>query len=114
MIGETRENRQAQTATLTQELPVLAPYFRRLSFLNPIKSVGAVTRAVGLVIESKGPPVSVGEICYLKNRNGEPDTPLEVIGFRDSTMLSMPLGRMPGVRSGDTVVAAGSRAEFPV
>src|SRR4051794_40238689 len=113
MISERRENRQAQAAILSHELPLLAPYLRRLSFLNPIKSVGAVTRAVGLVIESKGPPVSVGEICYLKNRDGEADTPLEVIGFRDSTMLSMPLGRMPGVRAGDTVVAAGARAEFP-
>lgn len=109
-------NAQAQSPTMaaTPELPLLTPYFRKLSFINPIKSVGSVTRAVGLVIESTGPPVSVGEICYLKNRDGEPDTPLEVIGFRDSTMLSMPLGRMPAVRSGDTVIAAGSRAEFPV
>ncbi len=92
----------------------LAAHLRRLASVEPIKSVGAVTRAVGLVIESKGPPVAVGELCYLKGREGEADTPLEVIGFRDSIVLSMPLGRMPSVRAGDTVVAAGSRAETPV
>jgi flagellum-specific ATP synthase len=116
MNEEMREDLtgQAAPAAHAQELPLLAPYFRKLSFINPIKAVGSVTRAVGLVIESKGPAVSVGEICYLKGRDGEADMPLEVIGFRDSTMLSMPLGRMPSVRAGDTVVAAGSRAEFPV
>src|SRR4051812_13015710 len=114
MVAEMRDNKATTGPVLSQELPLLSPYFRKLSFINPIKSVGVVTRAVGLVIESKGPAVSVGEICYLKNRDGERDTPLEVIGFRDSTVLSMPLGRMPSVRAGDTVVAAGARAEFPV
>ncbi len=114
MNAATREETAMHHAARKQKLPPLTQYFRRLSFINPIKSVGSVTRAVGLVIESKGPAVSVGELCYLKGRDGVPDTPLEVIGFRDSTVLLMPLGRMPSVRAGDTVLAAGSRAEFPV
>jgi FliI/YscN family ATPase len=93
---------------------LLAPYFKRLAALDTLQSVGAVTRAVGLVIESKGPAVSVGDLCYLKGRASDPDTPLEVIGFREATVLSMPLGRMPSVRAGDAVVAAGMAAEIPV
>ena len=103
-----------QSGALAAGVPPLAPYFRRLSFINPIKSVGAVTRSVGLVIESRGPAVSVGELCYLKSRDGGPDLPLEVVGFRDATVLSMPLGRVTSVRPGDMVVAAGARATFPV
>lgn len=92
----------------------LAPFFERLALVEPLRSTGTVTRAVGLVIESKGPAVSVGDLCYLRGRGDEPDTPLEVVGFRDSTVLSMPLGRMPAVRVADTVVAAGAKAVMPV
>ena len=95
-------------------LPVLAAPLRKLSDLDPIKSTGSVTRAVGLVIESKGPAVSVGDLCYLLGREDESRTPLEVIGFREGTVLSMPLGRMPAVRAGDTVVAAGARPDDTV
>jgi flagellum-specific ATP synthase len=106
--------RPAAAGAHAPELSQFAAHLRKLSFLNPIKSLGSVTRAVGLVIESKGPSASVGDICYLRGREGEPDTPLEVIGFRESTVLSMPLGRMPAVRAGDRVVASGARAEVPV
>jgi flagellum-specific ATP synthase len=39
---------------------------------------------------------------------------LEVIGFRDETVLLMPLGRMPRVRAGDAITAAGTSASIPV
>ncbi|HET6975116.1 MAG TPA: FliI/YscN family ATPase [Pyrinomonadaceae bacterium] len=94
--------------------PLLSNYFSTLESVDPIKSTGSVTRAVGLVIESRGPAVAVGDVCYLVGRENEADTLLEVIGFREGTVLSMPLGRMPSVRAGDTVVAAGSRAEIGV
>lgn len=103
-----------QITGITETASPLGHYLRELASIDALKSVGAVTRAVGLVIESKGPAVSVGDLCYLAGRNGEPPIPLEVIGFRDSIVLSMPLGRMPNVRAGDSVVAAGATAEVPV
>ncbi len=92
----------------------LSSYFQRLANLDPVRLSGTIKRAVGLVIESQGPSVSVGELCYLAGRTGELGTVLEVIGFRDSTVLLMPLGPMPAVRAGDTVVATGKVAEAPV
>lgn len=92
----------------------ITPYFKRLGALDMLTAWGTVTRAVGLVIESTGPAVAVGDLCYLVGADGEADTPLEVIGFRDATVLSMPLGRMPRVRAGDRVRAAGCAAEMPV
>jgi flagellum-specific ATP synthase len=101
----------------TDTLRITAPfsaYFQRLANLDPVRLSGTIKRAVGLVIESQGPSVSVGELCYLAGRTGELNTVLEVIGFRDSTVLLMPLGPMPAVRAGDTVIATGKVAEAPV
>ena len=110
----TNSKFQIATGEWQSGTPFLASYFRRLSQIETMRSVGTVTRAVGLVIESKGPAVSVGDICYLEGKNGELNTPLEAIGFRDSTVLLMPLGQMPSVRAGDMVFASGHRSEVAV
>jgi len=103
------------TQTDYQNQPtLLAAHFERLAAIDTLKMVGMVTRAVGLIIESKGPAVAVGDICSLEGGGGEPNTLLEVIGFRDSQILSMPLGRMPSVRMGDRMVATGAAAQVAV
>jgi len=107
------DNSIANGAALPAQ-PLLAARFRQLQVIDPIKSTGSVTRAVGLVVESKGPAVSVGDLCYLIGREDGARTPLEVIGFHEGTVLSMPLVRMPAVRAGDTVIAAGASAEVAV
>lgn len=93
---------------------VLDPYFRRLPEIRTMTSRGIVSRAVGLVIESTGPAVSVGDICCLEGHQGEADSLLEVVGFREETVLLMPLGRMPRVRSGNVVTAVGTSASVGV
>lgn len=105
---------QSYSNTNSQNDSPFASYFRRLAQVNTLRSSGTVKRAVGLVIESQGPAVSVGQLCYLEGHAGEPDTMLEVIGFRDSTVLLMPLGQMPAVRAGDCVVATETLAQAPV
>ncbi len=93
---------------------MLSTYINKLESINPIKSVGNVTRAVGLIIEAQGPAVSVGDLCYLSSATNGKTSMLEVIGFRDNHVLLMPLGQMPSVRSGDTVIAAGVSSEIGV
>ena len=94
---------------------MLAAYHKKLAAIEPLKSIGRVTRAVGLIIEAQGPAVSVGDLCYLAStENKARETMLEVIGFRDNHVLLMPLGQMPPVRVGDTVVAAGVSSEIAV
>lgn len=99
------------TTESTTEPMLLANYFDKLAEIETLKLVGTVTRAVGLTIESKGPAVAVGDLCSLEGAAGEADKLLEVIGFHDSTILSMPLGRMPNVRMGDRIVATGQKAD---
>jgi len=92
----------------------LEPYFRRLRTINPIRMVGSVRRAVGLVVESQGPPVSVGETCEILGKNADSGIPAEVIGFRDNYVLSMPLFKVHGVKLGDQVVCRKRHATVPV
>ncbi len=93
---------------------MLAAYAKKLASIETLKSIGRVTRAVGLVIESQGPAVSVGDLCYLQTANGDRSVMLEAVGFRDNHVLLMPLGQMPPVRVGDMIVAAGVKSEIPV
>lgn len=86
---------------------MLSAYQRKLDRTDTIRSVGRVTRSVGLIIESQGPAVSVGDLCYLPSASGDRSTMLEVVGFRDNNVLLMPLAQTPPVRAADPIVAAG-------
>jgi flagellum-specific ATP synthase len=95
--------------------PNLSRYFHRLKELDPIKTVGAVKRAVGLTVESLGPPVSVGELCEIAgNGRAEGSIPAEVVGFRDNYVISMPLFKVNGVKLGDKVICRKKKASIPV
>jgi flagellum-specific ATP synthase len=93
---------------------MLSAYRAKLEKIETLKLIGRVNRAVGLIIESNGPAVSVGDLCYLPTAEGGRETMLEVVGFRDNNVLLMPLGQMPPVRAGDTIVAAGVSSEIAV
>jgi flagellum-specific ATP synthase len=88
-------------------------YHSRLKGLETIKMAGSVNRAVGLVIESHGPPVRVGDLCDVVGDTSEVST-VEVIGFKDKTVLSMPLGKLQGVRLGTRIVARNKPATVRV
>ncbi len=90
-------------------------YFHKLDALNPIKAIGSVKRAVGLVVESLGPPVSVGELCEICGKDRpEGSIPAEVVGFRDNYVISMPLYKVHGVQLGDRVICRRKKASVPV
>lgn len=63
---------------------------------KPVRLHGKVTQVVGLVIEGYCPETSVGAICEIKPKEGEP-IPAEVVGFRNNKTLLMPLGELRGV-----------------
>jgi flagellum-specific ATP synthase len=56
---------------------------------------------------------SVGECCEILDQFGRPHA-AEVIGFRGSNVLSMPVESTDGIRYGDTVVALGISPEVEV
>lgn len=90
----------------------LEPYVAALGLAEPAPPVGRVSRVVGLVVESTGPPARIGEMCELRRRDGAP-VPVEVVGFRDGRLLSVPLGDTAGICPGDRIVARGGALSMP-
>jgi len=93
--------------------PLLTRYFARLDRGQPWRWRGKVLESVGQTIESAGPLASVGECCEVTDQYGLPHL-AEVIGFRGSNVLSMPVGTTEGIRFGDQVAALGIRPEIEV
>jgi flagellum-specific ATP synthase len=87
---------------------LLSPYFAQLESCSALRWQGRVTEVIGQLVESQGPYCSVGELCHVINAGGKVFAG-EVVGFRGSTVLSMPLERPSGIRYGDRIVAWGAR-----
>ncbi|OLN33501.1 flagellar protein export ATPase FliI [Desulfosporosinus metallidurans] len=81
--------------------------------INPISAQGRVSKIVGLMVEADGPRASVGEYCHIMTRGGN-ELPAEVVGFRDSTTLLMPLGELEGIAPGDRVIPQRQKLTVPV
>lgn len=80
---------------------------------EPISAQGLVSKIIGLMVEATGPRASVGEYCHIITRNGR-ELPAEVVGFRDSTTLLMPLGELEGIAPGDRVLPQQQKLTVPV
>lgn len=89
------------------------PYFKLLEEeLLPVAS-GVVTQMVGLLIESRGPSVAIGDFCEVRTSSGK-SIRIQVIGFRDGCVLSMPLEETDGLQLGDKVIARSHEARVRV
>lgn len=71
-----------------------------------VQRVGAVTGVAGLIIESEGPNVGLGELCNVRSPRTDFTVRAEVVGFREHRVLLMPLGDMSGLHVGCEVAAA--------
>lgn len=90
----------------------LSKYRNAINTAKPVNYLGYVTQIVGLTIESKGPQVSMGEICVIKGE--ERDIKAEVVGFKDSKVLLMPLGEMVGIGPGQPIFSTGEVLQVKV
>jgi flagellum-specific ATP synthase len=75
---------------------------------------GRVSNLIGLIIEATGVEAEVGELCHVATGRHSLPVPAEVVGFRDSRTLLMPLGEMHGIGPGNAVTASGSQLSVPV
>jgi flagellum-specific ATP synthase len=79
-----------------------------------VRNHGRVVQLIGLVIESEGPLVAVGEICKIESARHDGFTLAEVVGFRNHHVLLMPLGELRGIHPGSEVIAMGTALQVPV
>jgi flagellum-specific ATP synthase len=89
-------------------------YLEALREADLVRQYGKVRQVIGVVIESLGPAMSIGETCQiLYKRTAEPVL-AEVVGVRDNKVLIMPLGDLAGIGVGSDVVALGVPLEIGV
>lgn len=81
-------------------------YIDAINNAETMKLNGKVTQIIGLVIESQGPNVKLGELCYICPRASDIAIPAEVVGFRQDRVLLMPIGEMQGIGPGCEIVSA--------
>ncbi len=93
---------------------VLEKYSRLLNETDTLKYSGRVSKVIGLTIEAVGPAVNIGEVCDVFSARDRKPIKAEVVGFRDNTVLLMPLGDMEGIGPGSSVIATGSTLKVPV
>lgn len=85
----------------------LEKFHQAIRNCSTVKLTGKVTQVIGLVIESEGPTVSVGELCYVSSHfPGVEPIPAEVVGFREGMVMLMAVGEMQGIGPGCEVVSA--------
>lgn len=80
-------------------------YSNTVKKTQTLKEIGKVIEIIGLIIEADGPEASIGDLCYIYNKMDESPVYAEVVGFRESRILLMPLGSMEGLRPGAVVVS---------
>lgn len=88
-------------------------YEETVKSARPLTYGGVVRDVVGLLIESSGPKVKMGEMCYLLPDSGVPVLS-EAVGFKDGRVLLMPYGELDGVSPGTPVEATGRQLNVPV
>ena len=89
-------------------------YLDAVSETEPIKRTGVVSRVQGLLIESRGPQASVGELCRINLKDNTESIIAEVIGLNGSTVQLMAYEDIQGVEIGCDVIASGTMLSVPV
>jgi len=80
----------------------LDKYLHSLNNMTPIKMCGNVKKNIGLIIEGSGPRIPLGGICEI-DLPDQPSIKAEVIGFREDSVLMMPLGKLQGIKQGNII-----------
>jgi flagellum-specific ATP synthase len=92
--------------------PLIDVLRSQVRHMPPVQRVGTVTGVAGLVIESDGPNVGLGDLCTIRSSRAEFSVRAEVVGFREHRVLLMPLGETTGLHVG-CEVAASDRPPLP-
>ena len=79
------------------------------------RSIGTISKVVGLTLESTGPLCAVGDLVVVKSAfDDQRHFFAEVVGFRDSSVLLFPLEGVDGIRCGDEVHLVNEGFKIPV
>ncbi len=88
-------------------------YLQSISDFESKMEFGRVNQIVGLVVESSGPNVFLGELCFIES-DGEESIKAEVVGIKNDKVILMPFGDLRGIRLSSKVFGTGKSLDLPV
>ncbi|MFC0271294.1 flagellar protein export ATPase FliI [Metabacillus herbersteinensis] len=92
-----------------------ADLIHEIDGLDSYKRFGKVKRVVGLMIESRGPESSIGDLCYIYTGSKKTTKiPAEVVGFKDENVLLMPFLQVTNLSPGSIVEATQDSLKIKV
>jgi flagellum-specific ATP synthase len=95
-------------------MTALKKYLSAVVNADFVRRTGRVSQFFGLVVESAGPDVFLGELCEIYSRlHGSPIS-AEVVGLKDGKVLLMPYGELRGISLGSEVIATGRPVHIPI
>lgn len=86
----------------------LQPYISAIDWISSVEVRGRVTELVGLLIRASVPGARVGELCLIHSPHRVKPLRAEVVGFRGTEVILMPLGDVSDVAMGAEVVPTGT------
>lgn len=86
----------------------------RLPHLNAYHRKGKLARVIGLLVESIGPPSSIGDLCKIYLPDDSPPVLAEVVGFNDNRVLLMPYSPLSKIAPGCLVESTGKPISIKV
>ena len=93
---------------------MLKSYIRAIQSSEFTTKIGKVKQFFGLIVESSGPEVFVGELCEIYSRGREQSVLAEVVGIKDDRVLLMPYSPINGISVGSEVTGSGQPAQVSV
>jgi FliI/YscN family ATPase len=91
----------------------LAGFEETLQHIDPLRRTGTVTEVTGMIVQSTGPLAAVGEVCEIESTSDRRIL-VQVVGFRDGQVLSMPLEETNGLVAGSSIVARADESSIRV
>ncbi|TCP29185.1 flagellum-specific ATP synthase [Scopulibacillus darangshiensis] len=87
---------------------------KRMNTIDTYKRYGKIVRVVGLLIESKGPSTSIGDVCHIHLEKQSCTVKAEVVGFRNEHVLLMPFTTVNHISPGCLVETTGKPLQIKV
>ncbi len=92
----------------------LDKYTKAAQDADLLKEIGKITRVVGQSIEGYLPGACLGSVCRIYQLGSSQFVKAEVVGFRDRSVVFMPLGESRGIGLGSKVILERSAATVKV
>ncbi|OJU14290.1 MAG: flagellar protein export ATPase FliI [Clostridiales bacterium 43-6] len=89
-------------------------YRKALQESSPIEYKGKVDKIIGIIIESSGPRVNIGDVCNIYTTKYDRFIRAEVVGFKSEKVLLMPFEDLSGIGPGSIVESTGDVLRIPV